>query len=93
MSKLSQQFRDNSSQVRDAEKRLAIQHTFIEQLRASGKETKTAEETLEVMRDILRDLYNSQASCDVGSRRSTEPLSHRRQPKGAGQTQVELPDW
>jgi hypothetical protein len=61
MSKLSQQFRDNSSQVRDAEKRLAIQHTFIEQLRAAGKETKTAEETLEVMRDILRDLYNSRS--------------------------------
>jgi hypothetical protein len=61
MSKLSQQFRDNSSQVRDAEKRLAIQHTFIEQLRASGKGTETAEETLEVMRDILRDLYNSRS--------------------------------
>jgi hypothetical protein len=61
MSKLSQQFGDNSSQVRDAEKRLAIQHTFIERLRASGKATKTAEETLEVMRDILRDLYNARS--------------------------------
>src|SRR6476659_4818937 len=61
MSKLSQQLSYNSSQVRDAEKRLAIQHTFIERLRASGKATKTAEETLEVMRDILRDLYNARS--------------------------------
>ena len=59
MSKLSQQFSQNSNQVGEAEKRLAIQRTFVERLRASGKETKSAEQTLEVMRDILRELYNS----------------------------------
>lgn len=61
MSKLSQQFSDNSNQVADAEKRLAIQRTYIERLRASGRETKSAEETLEVMRDILMELYNSRS--------------------------------
>ena len=54
MSKLGQQFNENSKQVGEAEKRLAIQRSFVERLRASGKETKSAEQTLEVMRDILR---------------------------------------
>jgi hypothetical protein len=61
MSKLSQQYNENSNQVGEAEKRLAIQRTFVERLRASGKETKSAEQTLEVMRDILRELYNSRS--------------------------------
>jgi|SRR4029077_5143261 hypothetical protein len=61
MSKLSQQFSQNSKQVGEAEKRLAIQRTFVERLRASGKETKAAEQALEVMRDILRELYNSRS--------------------------------
>ena len=61
MSKLSQQFNENSSQIWEAEKRLAIQRTFLERLRTSGKETKSAEQTLEVMRDILRELYNSRS--------------------------------
>ena len=61
MSKLGQQFNENSKQVGEAEKRLAIQRTFVERLRASGKETKSAEQTLEVMRDILRALYYSRS--------------------------------
>jgi ribosomal protein L19E len=61
MSKVSQQFNENSNQVGEAEKRLAIQRTFVERLRACGKETKVAEQTLEVMRDILRELYNSRS--------------------------------
>ena len=61
MSKLSQQFSQNSNRVGEAEKRLAVQRTFVERLRASGKETKSAEQTLEVMRDILRELYNSRS--------------------------------
>jgi hypothetical protein len=50
-------FSCNSSQVRDAERRLAVQHTFIERLRGSGNDTRSAEKALEVMRDILRELY------------------------------------
>ena len=61
MSKLGQQFNENSKQVGEAEKRLAIQRLFVERLRASGKETKSAELALEVMRDILRELYNSRS--------------------------------
>jgi hypothetical protein len=64
--KLSQQFSDNSNRVREVEKRLAIQHTFIERLRASGKDSKSAEDALEVIRDIQRELYNSRTNCDAG---------------------------
>ncbi len=52
-----EQFSGNSSQVRDAERRRAVQHVFIERLRASGNDTSSAEKELEVMRDILRELY------------------------------------
>ena len=46
---------------RGSRERLAIQRTFVERLRASGKETQSAEQTLEVMRDILRALYYSRS--------------------------------
>ena len=52
-----EQFDCNSGQVRDAERRLAVQHVFIERLRASGNDSGSAEKVLEVMRDILRELY------------------------------------
>lgn len=61
MSKSSESLSGNSNQVRDAERRLAIQHTFIDRLRATGKDTRSAEKTLEVMRDILRELYLSRS--------------------------------
>ena len=61
MSKASESLSGNSNQVRDAERRLAIQHTFIDRLRATGKDTRSAEKTLEVMRDILRELYLSRS--------------------------------
>jgi hypothetical protein len=57
MTEHDEQFDCNSSQVRDAERRLAVQHVFIERLRASGNDTRSAEKALEVMRDILRELY------------------------------------
>jgi hypothetical protein len=56
MTRRDEQFRRNSSQVNDAELRLAGQHVFIELLRASGNDTRSAEKALEVMRDILREL-------------------------------------
>ena len=61
MSKSSESLSGNNNQVRDAERRLAIQHTFIDRLRATGKDTRSAEKTLEVMRDILRELYLSRS--------------------------------
>ena len=61
MSKSSESLSGNSNQVRYAERRLAIQHTFIDRLRATGKDTRSAEKTLEVMRDILRELYLSRS--------------------------------
>jgi hypothetical protein len=57
MTRHDKQFSCNSSQVNDAERRLAGQHIFIDRLRVSGKDTRSAEKALEVMRDILRDLY------------------------------------
>ena len=61
MSKHTEQLRHNSDQVGEAERRLTIQRTYIERLQASGANTRLAEEALEVMRDILRDLYNSRS--------------------------------
>ena len=57
MTEHDEQFDCNSNQVRDAERRLAVQHVFIERLRASGNDTRSAEKALEVMRDILLELY------------------------------------
>jgi hypothetical protein len=61
MSKLKEQLLANSSQVREAERRLLYQHTFIERLRASAGDTRAAEKALEVMRDILRGLYQERS--------------------------------
>ena len=61
MSKHAEQLRYNSDQVGEAERRLAIQRTYIERLRASGANTRSAEETLEVMRDIPRGLHYSRS--------------------------------
>jgi hypothetical protein len=56
-----EQFSANSSQVNGAERRLAGQHIFIDRLRASGNDTRSAEKALEVMRDILRELYRARS--------------------------------
>jgi hypothetical protein len=55
------QFSSNSSQVRD-ERRLAVQHIFIGRLHLSGIDIRSADETSEVMRDILRELYCARKS-------------------------------
>ena len=57
MTEHDEQFNCNSDQVRDAERRLTVQHVFTERLRASGNDTRSAEKSLEVMRDVLRELY------------------------------------
>ena len=57
MNEHDEQFDCNSGKVRDAERRLAGQHVFIDRLRASGNDTRSAEKALEVMREILRELY------------------------------------
>ena len=59
MTRHDEQYSCNSSQVCEAEWRLAGQHNFIDRLTASGNDTRSAEEALEVMRDILRELYRA----------------------------------
>ena len=61
MSKLGDQIHLNDTQVRDAERRLSRQHTFIAQLHASARDTTSAEQSLEVIRDILRTLYHQRS--------------------------------
>ena len=61
MSKFKEQLLANSSQVREAERRLAYQHGFIERLRASAGDTRAAEEALEVIRDILWGLHQERS--------------------------------
>jgi hypothetical protein len=57
MSKLGELLHLNDTQVREAERRLGLQHTFIARLNASCRDTTSAQQSLEVMRDILRGLY------------------------------------
>ena len=78
MLKLCEQFSNNSNQIKEAERRLAIQHTFIERLRALAKDTKSAEEALEVIRNILCGLYNqrSQLRRRIGSRKLVSAPPH-----------------
>jgi hypothetical protein len=61
MTRQDEQYSCNSSQVCEAERRLTGQHIFIDWLRASGNDTRSAEKALEVMRDILRDLYRARS--------------------------------
>jgi hypothetical protein len=61
MSKLGEKLRLNDTQVREAEKRLGHQHTFIARLHASSRDTTSAQEALEVIRDILRGLYQERS--------------------------------
>ena len=61
MTRHDEQYSCNSSQVCEAARRLAGQHIFIDRLRASGNDTRSAEKALEVMRDILRELYRARS--------------------------------
>jgi hypothetical protein len=61
MSKLGEQLHLNDTQVREAERRLGHQHTFIARLHASSRDTTSAQESLEVIRDILRGLYQERS--------------------------------
>jgi hypothetical protein len=61
MTRHDEHFSCNSSQVCEAERRLAGQHIFIDRLRASGNDTRSAEKALEVMRDILCELYRARS--------------------------------
>ena len=60
-SKLGEQLHLNDTQVREAERRLGLQHTFIARLHASSRDTTCAQELLEVMRDILRGFYQQRS--------------------------------
>ena len=59
MSKWAERLHENSQRVRENEKRVAAQLAFVERLQASGKNTRSAEEALEVMRRLLSDLYQT----------------------------------
>ena len=85
---LGEQFSDNSNQIQDAERRLAIQHTFIARLRASARDTKSAEESLEVIRDILRGLYNqrSQLRRRIGGTKRSSAAPRHNDGRHRGQT-------
>ena len=48
---------ENNTRVRNAEWRLMIQRAFIDRLEAARRDTSSAEESLEVMRNLLADLY------------------------------------
>jgi hypothetical protein len=94
MSKFKEQLLINSSQVREAERRLAYQQSFIERLRGLAGDTRAAEEALEVMRDILRGLYQerSQLRRKQSSRTFKKPARSTKVKPSAGvrKTRVEV---
>ena len=53
---------ENNTRVHNAEWRLMIQRAFIDRLEAAQRDTRSAEETLEVMRNLLADLYQERIS-------------------------------
>jgi hypothetical protein len=53
---------ENDTRVRNAEWRLMIQRAFIDRLEAAQRDTSSAEESLEVMRNLLADLYQERMS-------------------------------
>jgi hypothetical protein len=59
VSKWAERLNENSQRVRENEKRVAAQLAFVERLQASGRNTRSAEEALEVMRRLLSDLYQT----------------------------------
>jgi hypothetical protein len=66
MTRRDEQFRRNSSQVNDAEQRLAGQHVFIERLRASGNDTRSAEKALEACATSCVSSIARALSCGAG---------------------------
>jgi hypothetical protein len=73
MSKLAERLNENSRRVRENEKRLATQLAFVERLQASGRNTRSAEEALEVMRSLLSDLYLTRILMRRQQARETRP--------------------
>jgi len=53
---------ENNTRVRNAEWRLMIQRAFIDRLEAAQRDTTSAEESLEVMRNLLGDLYQERTA-------------------------------
>jgi hypothetical protein len=54
---MAERLSENDTRVRNAEWRLMIQRAFVDRLEAAQRDTSSAEESLEVMRNLLADLY------------------------------------
>jgi hypothetical protein len=53
---------ENNARVRNAELRLMLQRSFIERLEAARRDTISAEESREVMRNLLGELYQERTA-------------------------------
>jgi len=53
---------ENNARVRNAELRLMLQRAFIERLEAADRDTTSAEDSLEVMRNLLGELYQERTA-------------------------------
>lgn len=71
----------NNTRVRNAELRLMLQRSFIERLEAAHRDTTSAEESLEVMRNLLGDLYQERSAL----RRQLAGQSRQGGPPGKGE--------
>src|SRR5262245_7513719 len=57
-----QRLSENNTRVQNAELRLMLQRSFIERLQAAQRDTASAEESLEVMRNLLGELYQERTA-------------------------------
>jgi hypothetical protein len=53
---------ENNTRVRNAELRLMLQRAFIEPLESAHRDTTSAEDSLEVMRNLLGELYQERTA-------------------------------
>ena len=79
----------NNTRVRNAELRLMLQRSFIERLEAAYRDTTSAEESLEVMRSLLGDLYQERIALRqrlAGQSRQSGPPGKGEAPRRASKT-------
>ena len=72
---------ENNTRVRNAELRLMLQRSLIERLEAAHRDTISAEKSLEVMRNLLGDLYQER----IALRRQLAGQSRQSGPPGKGE--------
>src|SRR5262245_20401429 len=85
-----ERLRENNARVSNAESRLMLQRSFIQRLEAAKRDTTAAEESLEVMRNLLGELYQERSALRrqlAGRSRQKSAPGQRETPRQATKAQ------